>query len=57
MAEIPNSIPNIVNKNVILGGDFSLFFNTRQKSDLKEEILDKTYWDKGNLGLAWYMEN
>ena len=57
MSEIPNSIPNIVNKNVILGGDFSLFFNTRQKSDLKEEILDKTYWDKGNLGLAWYMEN
>ena len=23
-----NSIPNIVNKNVILGGNFNLFFNT-----------------------------
>ena len=23
-----NSIPNIVNKNVILGGDLNLFFNT-----------------------------
>ena len=28
LSEMLNSIPNIVNKNVILGGDFNLFFNT-----------------------------
>ena len=28
LSEMLNSIPNIINKNVILGGDFNLFFNT-----------------------------
>ena len=28
MSEMLSSIPNIINKNVILGSDFSLFFNT-----------------------------
>ena len=28
LSEILNTIPNIINKNVILGGDFNLFFNT-----------------------------
>ena len=28
LSEMLNSIPNIVSKNVILGGDFNLFFKT-----------------------------
>ena len=27
-SEMLNSIPNIISKNAILGGDFNLFFNT-----------------------------
>ena len=28
LSEMLNSIPNIINKNLILGGDFNVFFNT-----------------------------
>ena len=41
-----NSIPNIINKNVILGGDSNLFFNTSLETqggnpNLKKKSLAK----------------
>ena len=36
-----NSIPNIVNKNVILEGDFNLFFNTSLETQGRNPILKK----------------
>ena len=36
-----NSFPNIVNKNVILGGDFNLFFNTSLEAQARNLILKK----------------
>ena len=36
-----NSIPNIINKNVILGGDFNLFFNTSLETQGENPILKK----------------
>ena len=36
-----NSIPNIINKNLILGGDFNLFFDTSLKTQDRNPILKK----------------
>ena len=36
-----NSIPNISNKNVILGGNFNLFFNTSLETQGGNLILNK----------------
>ena len=36
-----NSMPNIVNKNAILGGDFNLFFNTSLETQGVNPILKK----------------
>ena len=41
LSEMLNSIPNIINKNVILGGDFSLFFNTSLETQGENPILKK----------------
>ena len=41
LSEMLNSIPNIVNKNVILGGDFNLFFNTSLETQGGNPILKK----------------
>ena len=52
-----NSIPNIVNKNVILGGDFNLFFNTSLETQggipiLKKKSLAKLTEVKETLDLC-----
>ena len=41
-----NSIPNIMNKNVILGGDFDLFFNTSHETQGRNPILKKKSLEK-----------
>ena len=41
-----NSIPNTVNKNVILGGDFNLFFNTSLETQVGNPILKKKFLTK-----------
>ena len=41
VSEMLNSILNIVNKNVILGGDFNLFFNTSLETLGGNSILKK----------------
>ena len=41
LSEILSSIPNIVNKNFILGGDFNLFFNTSLETQCGNPILKK----------------
>ena len=41
-----NSIPNIMNKNVILGGDFNLFFNTSHETHGRNPILKKKSLEK-----------
>ena len=41
-----NSIPNIVNRNVIPGGDFSLFFNTSLETQGRNPILKKKSFAK-----------
>ena len=41
LSEMLNSILNIVNKNVILGGDFNLFFNTSLETQGGNPILKK----------------
>ena len=43
---MPNSIPNIINKNVILGGDFNLFFNTSLETQGRNPILKKKSLEK-----------
>ena len=41
LSEMLSSIPNIVNKNVISGSDFSLFFNTSLETQCGNPILKK----------------
>ena len=41
LSEMLNSIPNIVNKNVIPGGDFNLFFYTSLETQGRNPILNK----------------
>ena len=41
LSEMLNSIPNTVNKNEILGGDFNLFFNTSFETQGGYPILKK----------------
>ena len=59
-----NSIPNIINKNVILGGDFNLFFNTSLETQggnpiLKKKSLAKLIEIKETLDLCdiWRIRN
>ena len=59
-----NSIPNIVNKNVILGGDFNFFFNTSLETKdgnpiLKKKSLTKLIEIKKTLDLCdiWKIRN
>ena len=61
-----NSIPNIINNNLILGGDFNFFFdnlNSNWKSYLwrkkksKKKVFGKTYWDQGSFGLMQFTES
>ena len=60
-----NSIPNIVNKNVILGGNFNLFFNTSieeiqgRNPILKKKSLTKLIEIKKTLDLCdiWRIRN
>ena len=42
VSEMLKSIPNIINKNLILGDDFSLFFNTSLETQDGNPILKKT---------------
>ena len=42
VSEMLKSIPNIINKNLILGDDFSLFFNTSLETQYGNPILKKT---------------
>ena len=46
LSEMIKSIPNIINKNVTLGGDFSLFFNTSLETQSENSILKKKYLAK-----------
>ena len=39
LSKMLNSIPNIVNKNIILKGDFNLFFNTSPETQGGNSIL------------------
>ena len=41
LSEILNTIPNIINKNVILGGVFNLFFNTSLETQGRNPVLKK----------------
>ena len=41
LSQMLNSIPNIINKNVILGGDFNLFFNTSLETQGRNPVLKK----------------
>ena len=55
------SIPNIINKNVILGGDFNLFLNTSLKTQggnsfFKKKSLAKFIETKETLDLRVYEE-
>ena len=55
------SIPNIINKNVILGGDFNLFLNTSLKTQggnsiFKKKSLAKFIETKETLDLCVYEE-
>ena len=57
LSEMLGSIPNIVNKNVIFGGDFSFFFNTSLETQcgnpiLKQESLAKLIEIKETLDLC-----
>ena len=64
MSEMLSSIPNIINKNVILGSDFSLFFNTSFETQggnpiLKKKSLAKLIEVKETLDLCdiWRIRN
>ena len=46
LSEMLNSIPNNVNKNVILGGDFNLFFNISLETQGGNPILKKKFFAK-----------
>ena len=41
LSQMLNSVANITNKNVILGGDFNLFFNTALETQGENPILKK----------------
>ena len=41
LSEMLNSIPNTINKNEILGGDFNLFFDTFLETQSRNLILKK----------------
>ena len=64
LSEMLNSIPNIINKSVILEGDFSLFFGTSLETQggnpiLKKKSLAKPIEIKENLNLCdiWRVRN